>query len=393
MAPPEFEPAPFEGEELTIKGDLETSSVPELLRSLLASRETGILTFRRDALRKTVYLREGRVVFGTSSDPDDRLGESLLLRGKITARQYLQASNMIRPDRRLGAILVEMEALEPDELVPAVEQHVRDILMDLVCWNRGDYELVMRDGDDIEAASVVNLNISTENLILEGIRRCRSWSQVLRGIGGDIGVVMAPTGDTDLLYKLDLSTEEQEVLAQVNGRSSAEQICQVSYLSDFETCRILWALLVLGVIRRETAGQARAGQASGETAPARDGELDLEDIVEGFNQMFGRIYSFLQARVQGGADEFMDASLEQVSRQYGQLFDGVDLRSYGRADYDQMLANVADLPAEKRKSLMVSGLNELVFVIQLAVRTRYGAEEAAVISGIIKEGFRKLGVA
>jgi hypothetical protein len=58
-----------------------------------------------------------------------------------------------------------------------------------------------------------------------------------------------------------------------------------------------------------------------------------------------------------------------------------------------MLANVADLPAEQRKSLMVSGLNELVFVIQLAVRTRYGAEEAAVISGIIKEGFRKLGVA
>jgi hypothetical protein len=392
MTPPEFEPAPFEGEDLTIKGDLETSSVPELLRSLLASRETGILTFRRDDLRKTVYLREGRVVFGTSSDPDDRLGESLLLRGKITARQYMQASNMIRPDRRLGAILVEMEALEPDELLPAVEQHVRDILMDLVCWNRGDYELVMRDVAlrDIEAANVVNLNLSTENLILEGIRRCRSWSQVLRGIGGDIGVVMAPTGDTDILYKLDLSAEEQEVLARVNGRSSAEQICQVSYLPDFETCRILWALLVLGVIRREQAVEPRG---VGEAAPARDGELDLEDIVERFNQMFGRIYSFLEGRLQGAVDEFMEAALEQVSRQYGKLFDGVDLRAYGRADYEQMLANVADLPAEQRKSLMVSGLNELVFVIQLAVRTRYGAEEAAVIAGIIKDGFRKLGVA
>ena len=88
----------------------------------------------------------------------------------------------------------------------------------------------------------------------------------------------------------------------------------------------------------------------------------------------------------------MEAALEEVSRQYGQLFDGVDLRSYGRADYDQMLANVADLPAEQRKNLMVSGLNELVFVIQLNVRTRYGAQEAAVISGIIKDGFRKLGV-
>jgi hypothetical protein len=164
----------------------------------------------------------------------------------------------------------------------------------------------------------------------------------------------------------------------------------VSYLSDFETCRILWALLVLGVIRREKAGESRV---AGEGAREREGELDLEDIVERFNQMFGRIYSFLEARLKEGVDEFMDAALEQVSRQYGKLFDGVDLRAYGRADFEQMLANVADLPAEQRKSLMVSGLNELVFVIQLAVRTRYGAEEAAVISGIIKDGFRKLGVA
>jgi hypothetical protein len=82
-----------------------------------------------------------------------------------------------------------------------------------------------------------------------------------------------------------------------------------------------------------------------------------------------------------------------VSRQYGALFDGVDLKHYGRADFEQMLANVADLPPEQRKSLMVAALNELVFIIQLSVRTRYGAQEEAVVSGIIKEGFRRLGAA
>jgi hypothetical protein len=393
MAPPEFEPGPYEGEELTIKGDIETSSVPELLRSLLASRETGVLTFHRGDLVKTVYIREGRVVYGTSNDPDERLGESLLVRGKITARQYLQASNMIRPERRLGAILVEMEAIEPEDLVPSVEQHVRDILLELICWNRGDYELVMKDVDprDVELANVVTLNLSTENLILEGIRGCKAWSQVLRGIGGDIDVVPKAADNPELTYKLELNAEEQEVLAQVNGRSTVEQICQVSYLPDFETCRILWALMVLGLVERGKGGTASPPVSEGPRYGG--GELDLEDIVERFNQMFGRIYSFLEGRLGEGVDEFMDAALEQVSRQYGMLFDGVDLRAYGRADYEQMLANVADLPAEQRKSVMVSGLNELVFVIQLAVRTRYGAQEAAVIAGIIKEGFRRLGVA
>ena len=54
-----------------------------------------------------------------SSDPDERLGEDLLLRGKITVRQYLEASQLIRPGRRLGTILVELGALEAEDLMPA----------------------------------------------------------------------------------------------------------------------------------------------------------------------------------------------------------------------------------------------------------------------------------
>jgi hypothetical protein len=56
-----------------------------------------------------------------------------------------------------------------------------------------------------------------------------------------------------------------------------------------------------------------------------------------------------------------------------------------------MLANVADLPPEQRRSLMVAALNELAFAIQLAARERHGAEEEAVISGIIKDGLRRAG--
>src|SRR5437867_373410 len=291
---------------------------------------------------------------------------------------------MIRPGRRLGGILVEMEALDSEDLMPCVEQQVHDILMELFDWTHGEYELVIKDMDPDQ---VLSLNISTENLILQGIRRSRSFSQVIRGIG-DIDAILVPTGVTDVLYKLDLTAEEQEILSHVNGRATVEQICDVSYLSNFETCRILWALKVLGVIRRSGADDAAA---QGARALKQEKELDLEAIVEKFNQMFSRIYHFLRGRLGDGADGFMDACLEDVSRQYGALFDGVDLKHYGRADYEQMLANVADLPPEQRKSLMVAALNELVFVMQLAVRTRYGTQEEAVVSGIIKDGLRRLG--
>lgn len=375
---------PQTDDELTIRGDIETSSVPELLRSLLGSGETGVLTVRNGDATKTISIHDGRIVYATSNDVDERLGESLLVQGKLTVRQFLEASKLIRPDTRLGAILVEMDALGPDELMPAVEHQVREILMELFTWTRGDYELVIKD---LDPEGLEILNLSTENLILEGIRRSRAWSQVTRAIG-DIGTVFFPTGNTEMGYKLDLTAEEQDILGHVNGRATVEHICDVSYLSNFETCRILWALLVLGVIRKAGAGDAAALD---EEDAERERELDLEAIVEKFNQMFSRIYHFLKGRLGDKADAFMDLCLDDVSRQYGTVFAGVDLKHYGRADFEQMLANVADLPAEQRKSVMVAALNELIFVIQLAVRTRHGAQEEAVVSGIIKDGFRRLG--
>ena len=379
-----FEFGPDADEGLTLKGRIEDSSVPELMRSILSSGETGVFTFRNGDVTKSVFMHMGRVVYARSSDPDERMGESLLAGGKITVRQYLEASQLIRPGRRLGTILVEMGALGSEDLLPAIEQHVREILLDVFVWTRGEYELVMNEPsmDDI-----VTLNISIENMILEGIRLTRAWSRIFRGIGG-LEAIPVPTGNTEVLYKLSLTDDEQEVLAHVNGRSTVEQICRVSYLTNFETCRILWALQVLGVIRR---GQAGEEAIEGEVR-AREGEMDLEAVVEKFNQMLNRIYVFLKGRNGDEVDDYMAAALEKVASRYEALFYGVDLRQYGRADYDQMLANVADLPADDRKDLMTDGLRELVAAIQSLVREHQGVEESAVVTGIIKDGYRRLGV-
>jgi hypothetical protein len=379
---------PLEDEGFILRGEIEETSVPELLKSVLGSGESGVLTFRKGTVQKSVHLHMGRIVYARSSDPDERLGEDLLLRGRITVRQYVEASRLIVPGRRLGTILVELGAIEPEDLIGAIEHHVKEILIDVFTWTHGEYELVMTDpGPD----DVVTLNLSTEALILEGIRRTRAWSRIFRGIGGDLDSIPMPTGNTDVLLKLELSEEEQEVLSHVTGRATLEQICQASYMSNLETCRVLWALMVLGVLKKGAPGESAARE---EGIARREQELDLESIVERFNQMLNRIYQFLTGRLGGdGADAFMDEALVRIAGQYELLFYGVDLKQYGRADYDQMLANVADLPPDERRRLMLAGLNELVASIQLGVRQALGAQEIAVVSGIIKEAYRKFGVA
>jgi hypothetical protein len=375
-----------EDEGLILRGSIEETSVPELLRSVLGSGETGVLTFRRRDVTKSVFLHMGRVTYARSSNPDERLGEDLLLQGRITVRQYVEASKLVAPGRRLGTILVELGALESEDLLGAIEHHVKEILLDVLTWDTGEYELVMTDPSSDD---VVALNVSTESLILAGIRRVRGWSHIYRGLGGDIESAPVPTGKTEALLRVELSEEEQEVLTHVNGRASIEKICEVSYLSHVETCRVLWALMVLGVVRKGQPGEVAERE---ETVARHEEELDLEGVVEHFNQMLNRVYVFLKGRVGDEANVFMEEAMARVEGQYESLFYGVDLKQYGRADYDQLLANVADLPPAERRRLMLAGINELVASIQLGVKQRHGAQEEAVVSGIIKDAYRRLGV-
>ena len=61
----------------------------------------------------------------------------------------------------------------------------------------------------------------------------------------------------------------------------------------------------------------------------------------------------------------MDEALKFVSGKYEALFYDIDLSHYGRADYDQLLANVADLTPTQRRQLMIAGLTELVKAVAL----------------------------
>ena len=63
-----------------VRGTIEATSLPALLRPLIRERKTGVLRLNRGTVTKTIYVSGGRLIFATSTDPDDRLGEMLLRR-------------------------------------------------------------------------------------------------------------------------------------------------------------------------------------------------------------------------------------------------------------------------------------------------------------------------
>ncbi|MBI3932915.1 MAG: DUF4388 domain-containing protein [Acidobacteria bacterium] len=237
---------------LKLEGSLAERDVPELVQLLHERRWTGLMTLSHAGIGKTITVQDGRLVFASSTSPDDRLGELLLRQGRISFKQYVEAGKAVVPGKRLGAILVEQGVLGPKDLVKAVVDHTQEIIYGAFLWTEGHYRL--KPG--LDSAESITLKMSTPDLILEGIRRIDAWSRVDRGVGGLLAVYARSADYEKILAQMTLSFEKLSLLTALNEPRTVEAICADSSLPDFEVCRTVWAFRVIGVLSRVDAAPA-----------------------------------------------------------------------------------------------------------------------------------------
>jgi hypothetical protein len=231
---------------MKLQGSLAERDVPDLVQALHERHFTGVLTLTHAGVGRRVTVQEGQLVFGTSSDPDDRMGELLLRTGKISLRQYVDASQAVKPGKRLGGILVEQGVLAPKELVQVVMQQSQHVIYRSFELTEGQYRIQ----EGIESAEAITLKTSTPDIILEGISRIESWTRIQRAVGGLEARYERAADYENSIPALKLSLEKLNLLVSLTGTSDVEAICRESPLADFEVCRTLWAYRVIGLVRR-----------------------------------------------------------------------------------------------------------------------------------------------
>jgi hypothetical protein len=231
-------------------GSLADTDFPDLIHGLHDRRWTGTIELNRGRVDSTVTVQNGRLTFATSTNRDERLGELLLRKEKITLRQYYEAGKAIRKGKRLGALLVEQGALDARDLVKAVVDHTQEVIYSVFLWTEGFYRL--REGADANAETIT-LKLSTANIILEGIRRITAWGRIERGIGGPDARYVRADDYKDRLPEMTLTPEKLLLLAGHEGERDVDTMCRESELSDYEVCRTIWAFRVIGVLRHVPA--------------------------------------------------------------------------------------------------------------------------------------------
>jgi hypothetical protein len=303
-------PRPLPGE-IPRQGRLESVGMSSLLLETCRAGETGVLRVWGPAGERSVHLKDGAVVFATSSDPNDSLVSYLLRRGVIGVRDRDEAARRLLSNKRIGTLLVERGSVTGAELEQYVREQVSEIVLGLFSWDGGEYAF---EEGELPTLEEITLDSSVETLVLHGVLRVERWPWIVEGLGDLQGVYRLRPDYLDCLDRTEIGPGEWDMISLLKEERSLRELCQSSAFSDFQTARVVWGLLLIGVLERipdeelrereeqrarereeaealagaaalaveagEPGGDAEPGEAEEEPAPPREAEAVAEPAME-----------------------------------------------------------------------------------------------------------------
>jgi Domain of unknown function (DUF4388) len=349
---------------LSIQGTLAETTVPDLIRSIVRSSETAVLSLDAIGRNDALYFHEGRIVYASSSDPDMGLAETLLRSGELSIEQYDRAMERLVVARRIGGLLVEMGYLAPDELTRAAERQANAIVLNAMAYRTGSYT--------IEFASempegIIVLPLSTERLILDGVRRIEYWSLITRGVGRPDRVLEQVPGADTRTFQLELTDDESHVLSLLADPQSVQELCARSYLTNFQTFRTVWGLLAVNLVQDAEVA------AVDEKRAAVESEFALEAMVERYNGVYQQLFALVFQKVGDHVYDFVDRVALHLAPETLPYLSGMSFINEGRIDFDQLLNNLYASGSSDHGSVVRNVLNELLYGWIYEVRSEFGA--------------------
>jgi hypothetical protein len=245
--------------EYIFKGPLADNPLPEVLQKINYYKVPGVLTVASATCTKHIFISGGEVIFAASTLEEDRLGEFLLERGRITLEQYDKSVVLMKQSgKRQGTVLVESGTLTPQELYQAVKEQVMAIVLSLFNWPEGEVTFkVGRYKDD----EIIKLNLDTRNAILQGIKSVKDTKRVVKWLGRKEDVFEPTDHALAILPTLPLTADDKRVFRLVDGVRTFLGVLQASSMDATATAKTLYALYILGLIKKKTGPAAGASEA------------------------------------------------------------------------------------------------------------------------------------
>lgn len=243
--------------DLDLQGNIEKFTLPEIFQLIAVSRKSGTLGIQKDDSIVMIYFKNGDIVYGYGPRQTFHLGQLLKERGKLSAAQLEDAINTqarTQNSKRLGEILIHKKFIERADLQEVVREQIQELLYSLLSWQTGSFKFYENQFPTDEEITV---NLSVENVIMEGLRRLDEMNLVKETLPDLDRVYSIAASQAGRTRAVTLKAPEWNIMALVNGQRSLNEICSLSSLDRNETLVKLAQLKLAGIItqtEKKTAG-------------------------------------------------------------------------------------------------------------------------------------------
>ncbi len=232
---------------MALKGNLRDFSTTQLLNLIHLARKTGALTLQVQPGVTTLFFREGRLVYTTTSGRDGHLASVLARAGKLTQEQarIIRTRSKDQTDKELGMLLISAGHVTQKDIVNSVRSDFLETVYGLFTWSEGLFHF---EPNQLPAEDAITVPVDLENIILEGSRRVKEWERLQDELP-DLNMALKFTDRPQAqLRNINLSVDEWRVISYINPRNSIKRIAQRIGMDDFQIRKIVYGLLQAGLV-------------------------------------------------------------------------------------------------------------------------------------------------
>lgn len=322
-------------------GDLRLFHVAELMALITSMRKDGVLTLSVPHARKVTCFQGGEVIFATSTVEDDRLGEVLWRRGYLALDKMQELSDMVVPSRKkLGKLLIDRGVLSPRQLYEGIKEQVLEIVYSTFHFSRGEFLFVEGKGD---LYGSVRLDLSTRDIIREGVRRLQELSR-LEELMPDPKTVLF---SRPVQVEIALEEPERHLLTLIDGRRTVADLIVASRLGEFDARKALAKLLQVGSVQADAPAEQR-----------REEEAELSTALQRYKMKLRRIHQTLKVEAPG-SERRLEEYPTAPPPKHADVFKNVGLDREGKLDVDTLLRNARRVDDRHASELVMEALRAL----------------------------------
>jgi tetratricopeptide (TPR) repeat protein len=233
-------------EQLPDSGEIDSHhALLALLNRIYSGRLTGKLQLVFGRLEKQLFFDGGQLVFASSSDRQDSLGEMMLRSGALTQSQFEEATLLVQTGQRFGSAIAEMGVYGVEEITTWVQRQLVQITTSVLDYPAGRYYFF--GSLERNVVPEIGIPVPLGKLLLDVVHKADDLPLDRLAEDADFAVDLSP--DPLLLFQaVDLEKSERHLLGFISQPMPAKDIVSRCGLPKPQATRALYALLLLGFV-------------------------------------------------------------------------------------------------------------------------------------------------